>query len=167
MGEVSPLNELYNRFSDKGFEFLTVYVREPHPGENYHEHRTWEEKVRYACDCREQDGIRTKLVIDDLEGTMHQAYGEMPNMVYMIGKDGRVVYKSMWTHHGEIEAMLESLVLLDQAAEQGTRLRSSYTEKISFVPGYAPEISAKVLGRAGTKAASDFRAAIGGPRPGV
>jgi hypothetical protein len=89
VGEVSPLNEHYNRYGDKDFEFLTVYVREPHPGERYHEHGTWEQKVQYACECREQDGIRTRLVFDDLEGTMRRAYGEMPNMVYIIGKDGR------------------------------------------------------------------------------
>jgi hypothetical protein len=43
VGEVSPLNEHYNRYGDKDFEFLTVYVREPHPGERYHEHGTWEQ----------------------------------------------------------------------------------------------------------------------------
>jgi hypothetical protein len=167
VGEVSPLNQLYERFRERGFEFYTVYVREPHPGEHYHEHRSWEQKVRYACECREQDGIQTRLLVDDLDGTVHRAFGEMPNMVYIIGKDGRIVYKSMWTHHGEIEAMLESLVQLDEAAEKGLRLRSSYTEKVSFVPGYAPEISARVLGRAGPKAAEDFRGAIGGARPGA
>jgi hypothetical protein len=32
-------------------------------------------------------------VIDDLEGTMRRAYGEMPNMVYIIGKDGRLTMR--------------------------------------------------------------------------
>ena len=41
MGEVSPLNKLYADYRDKGFEFLTVYVREPHPGENYTEHHSY------------------------------------------------------------------------------------------------------------------------------
>ena len=110
---------------------------------------------------REQDGIKTRLLIDDLEGTMHRAYGEMPNMVYIVGKDGRIVYKSMWTHHDEIESMIKTLLMAEEAAAQGKRLRSSYTEKISFVPGYAPEVSAAVLGRAGPKAITDFRSALG------
>jgi hypothetical protein len=75
VGEVSPLNELYERFRDKGFEFFTVYVREPHPGENHHEHRSYEQKVQYACDWREQGGIKTTLVIDDLEGDVDQPRG--------------------------------------------------------------------------------------------
>ncbi len=155
------MNRLCERFRDKGFEFLTIYVREPHPGEHYHEHRDWRQKVQYACECREQDDIRTRLLVDDLEGTVHRAYGEMPNMVYIVAKDGRIVYKSMWTHHGEIEAMLESMVQLDEAAAKGMRLRASYTEKISYVSGYAPELSARVLGRAGPKALADFQAAFG------
>ena len=158
------MNRLQEQYADRGFEFLTVYVREPHPGEHYHEHRSWEQKLDYARQCREEDGIHTRMVIDDLEGTMHRAYGEMPNMVYIVGKDGRVVYKSMWTHHAEIEAMIQSLLEMEEAASKGLRLRSSYTEKISYVAGYAPEISAKVLGRAGPKASADFQAALGGPR---
>ncbi|MDE3076957.1 MAG: hypothetical protein KGJ86_16190, partial [Chloroflexota bacterium] len=62
MGEVSPLNELNARFREKGFQFFTIYVREPHPGENYHEHHSWEQKLSYARDCREQDGIDTTLL---------------------------------------------------------------------------------------------------------
>jgi hypothetical protein len=139
-------------------------VREPHPGENYQEHHSIEQKFDYARQSREQDGIETPIIIDDLDGAMHRAYGEMPNMVYLIGKDGKIVYKSMWTHHSEIEAMIETLLEVETAGEKGIRMRSSYTEKIAFVAGYAPEISAKVLGRAGPKAASDFQMAIGGPR---
>ena len=139
-------------------------MREPHPGENYHEHHTIEQKFDYARQNREQDNIETPILVDDLDGAMHQAYGEMPNMVYIIGKDGKVVYKSMWTHHDEVEAMIQTLLQFEEAAAKGVRMRASYTEKISYVAGYAPEISQKVLGRAGPKASADFQAAIGGPR---
>jgi hypothetical protein len=160
VGEVSPLTELYERYRDKGFEFLTIYVREPHPGEHYHEHRSWEEKVAYARDCREQDGIRNPLLVDDMTGTVHRTYGEMPNMVCVVAKDGRIVYRSMWTDHVEIESVLDGLVRLDEATEQGIRLRPSYTEKLSFGGGYGRAISAKVLARAGPKAAFDMEAAF-------
>lgn len=112
------------------------------------------------------DGIETTMLVDDLEGTMHRAYGEMPNMAYIIGKDGRIVYKSMWTDHADIEAMIQTLLSVEDAAAQGIRTRASYTERISYVTGYGSEISSKVLGRAGPKAISDFQSALGGPRPG-
>lgn len=114
MGEVSPLNELYRRYCDQGFEFFTVYVREPHPGEHYGPHRDFEQKLQFARDCREQDGIQTKLLVDDLEGTVHRAYGSMPNMIYIIDKNGRITYKAMWTDHEEIASVLSNLVLADE-----------------------------------------------------
>jgi len=141
-------------------------VREPHPGEHYTEHRSWEQKLRYARECREQDGIETTMIVDDLEGTMHRAYGEMPNMAYIIGKDGRVAYKAMWTNHAEIEAMIQTLLDVEDAVAKGIRTRASYTERISYVTGYTPELSSHVLARAGPKAITDFQNAIGGPRPG-
>ncbi|MDE3077770.1 MAG: hypothetical protein KGJ86_20305 [Chloroflexota bacterium] len=157
------MNRLHAEYRDKGFEFLTIYVREPHPGEHYHEHRSWDEKVRYARDCREQDGIQNPLLVDDLEGTVHRAYGELPNMVFVVAKDGRVVYKAMWTNHDEIRAVLENLVLLDEMTAQGKRLRPSYAEKIDFVQAeYAGGVREKVFARAGGKAWADYRAAFGG-----
>ena len=37
----------------------------------------------------------------------------MPNMVYIIDKQGKVVYKAMWTDHTEIETVLENLVMAE------------------------------------------------------
>ena len=79
MGEVSPLNEMYRNYRDKGFEFLTIYVREPHPGEHYGPHKDFEQKLEYAKHCRDQDGIENPLLVDDLDGTVHQLYGVLPN----------------------------------------------------------------------------------------
>ena len=158
------MNQLYEKFRDKDVEVFTVYVREPHPGENYHEHRSYEEKVKYACDCRDQDGIKTRLVIDDMDGIMHRAYGEMPNMVYIIGKDGRIFYKAMWTNHEEIESVLEGLVSFTEASEAGARRMPFYSERLSFRGGYNSGNGVDVLERAGAKAKGDFARAIPGPR---
>ena len=163
MGEVSPLNALYARFRDKGFEFLTVYVREPHPGEGYTHHKSWEQKLQYAVECRAQDGIANPLVIDDLEGTVHRAFGLMPNMVYIVDKGGKVAYKAMWTDHGEIEAVLENLVLADELEARGVRVKASYTEKVNYIPAtYDPGLRERVFGRAGPKSWEDYRQAFGG-----
>jgi hypothetical protein len=162
VGEVSPLNELYGRYGDKDFEFFTVYVREPHPGEHYTHHESWEQKLQYARHCRSQDAIRTRLLVDDLEGTVHQLYGIMPNMVYIVDRDGRVAYKAMWTDHAEIEAVLENLVLADRLRAEGVRMKTSYTEKINYIPAtYDPSLREKVFGRAGSKSWEDYRKAFG------
>ena len=161
MGEVSPLNRLYPQFRGKGFEFFTIYVREPHPGEHYHEHRTWEEKVQYARDCRAQDAIETPLLVDDLNRAVHRAYGEMPNMVYIVDKQVKIVYKALWTDPAEIESVLDNLVMAEEMAARGVRVRPSYTEKLSYVAGYGQEVREKVLIRAGPKARHDLDTAFG------
>ena len=158
MGEVSPLNELYKRYRDQGFEFFTVYVREPHPGENYGPHKTWEQKLQAAKDCRQQDEIQNPLIVDDLDGTMHRAYGSMPNMIYIVDKNGKVAYKAMWTDHEEIESVLENLVLADQLQSKGVRVKPSYTEKINYIPAqYAGGLREKVFDRAGPQAWQDYQ----------
>jgi hypothetical protein len=158
VGEVSPLNELYRRYRHEGFEFFTIYVREPHPGEQYGAHKTWEEKLKFANDCREQDSILNPLLIDDLEGTVHRLYGLMPNMIYIVDKNGQIAYKAMWTDHEEIASVLENLVLADALQSRGVRLKPSYTEKINYIPAeYAGGLREKVFNRAGGKAWADYQ----------
>ena len=163
MGEVSPLNELYRRYRDQGFEFFTIYVREPHPGENYGAHESWEQKVKFARDCREKDGIETLMLVDDIQGTVHRSYGSMPNMVYIIDKNGRIAYKAMWTDHEEITSVLANLVLADELQSRGVRVKPSYTERINYIPAeYAGGLREKVFNRAGPKACADYQNVFGG-----
>jgi len=163
VGEVSPLNELYRRYSDLDFEFFTIYVREPHPGENYGAHRSWEQKLEYARDCRAQDGIQTQLLVDDLQGTVHLAYGSLPNMVYLVDKGGKIVYKAMWTDHEEIAAVLANLALADQLQAKGLRVKPSYTERVSYIPAdYAGGLRDQVFDRAGSKAWEDYKKVFSG-----
>jgi hypothetical protein len=163
VGEVSPLNRLYASYRDHGFEFLTIYVREPHPGESFHEHKSWEDKLDYARRCRAEDGIQNPLLVDGLDGAVHQLYGVLPNMVYIVDKQGKIAYKAMWTDHAEIEAVLRNLVLAGELTAQGVRLKPSYTEKINYIPAeYAEGVREKVFGRAGAKAWEDYRRTFGG-----
>ena len=138
---------------------MTIYVREPHPGENYPAHATWEQKLQFAKDCREQDGIQNPLLVDDLDGTVHRRYGTLPNMIFLVDRNGTVAYKAMWTDHEEIAAVLANLALADGLQSQGIRLKPSYTEKINYVPAeYAGGLREKVFGRAGDQAWSDYQA---------
>ncbi len=162
MGEVSPLNAMYRHYRDQGFEFFTVYVREPHPGENYGPHRDFEQKLAYARKCREEDGIENPVLVDDLAGTVHRLYGALPNMVHIVSKEGRIVYKAMWTHHDEIRTVLDNLVAADGLRARGVRLKPSLTEKVHFIPAqYAGGLREKVFDRAGPQASEDYRRTFG------
>jgi hypothetical protein len=163
VGEVSPLNELYRRHRDQGFEFFTIYVREPHPGEHYGPHGDFEQKLKFARDCREQDGIESPILVDEIDGRMHRSYGSMPNMIYIVDKNGRIAYKAMWTDHQEIASVLVNLVVADELQAQGVRVKPSYTERINYIPAeYAGGLREKVFGRAGPKAWADYEKVFAG-----
>jgi hypothetical protein len=156
VGEVSPLNALAAQYRDRGFELLTVYVREPHPAERYGPHRTFAQKLQYARDCAAQDDVRTRLVVDDLAGAMHRAYGALPNMVYVLDREGRVVYKAMWTDHEELGAVLANLAWADEQQARGIRVKPSYVERLAYVPAtYADGVRERVFERAGPQASRD------------
>jgi len=83
-----------------------VYTREAHPGEHVGPHDSFEAKLANARLLRDEIGIRRPILVDDLEGTAHHAYGLLPNMNWVVGRGGRIVYKSDWTSADNVEAFL-------------------------------------------------------------
>ena len=97
---------LQNKFPD--VEFLLIYVREAHPGARLGPHQSDEQKIERAEKLKTFYNEPLKILIDDLEGTMHRAYGELPNVVYVIDPDGKVIYRSDWAFPKRIEKVLEN-----------------------------------------------------------
>ena len=86
--------------------FFVVYTREAHPGEHVGHHRTFEDKLANARLLRDEIGIRRPILVDDLGGTTHRAYGLLPNMTWVIARGGRIVYKADWTSADNVDAFL-------------------------------------------------------------
>lgn len=119
-------------FADKGFAFLFVYTREAHPGENYGPHRSMEQKIAHARAFREHCHIERPILVDDLVGTGHRLYGELPNMTYLIGRGGRVLFRSNWTDAPTIEFMIHYLVNVRARRREGERLAPFYAEFVGY-----------------------------------
>jgi hypothetical protein len=86
-----------------------VYTREAHPGENVPGHDSLASKLACARLLREETGIGRDILVDALAGTVHRAYGLMPNMTWVIDRGGRVAYKGNWTSAANVEAFLGRL----------------------------------------------------------
>ena len=115
MGEVPPLTELYERYQSRDFAFFIVYVREAHPGENFPHHTSFEQKLAHADKLRTLEKVhKIPILIDDMQGTTHKAYGLLPNMIYLIDRQGTVVYKSDWSDVDEMDGMCAGLLRLDE-----------------------------------------------------
>lgn len=86
--------------------FFLVYVREAHPGERRGPHKSKEDKISAARTLKPRYGENRRILVDDLEGDFHRAYGSMPNVVYIIRPDGTVHYRCNWATPDAIRTAL-------------------------------------------------------------
>lgn len=108
VGNINPMNALAQDFAD--VEFLTLYTREAHPGERIGAHKTLADKVKRAEETQERFEEQRTLLIDDMEGTAHLAYGAFPDMIYMIAPDGTVAFRGKWNNAKTVQKVLQNLV---------------------------------------------------------
>ena len=75
----------------------------------------WNKSWRTLARCATLEQIQEiPILVDDFAGTMHRAYGLLPNMTYLIDRDGIVVYKSDWGDAQELDGVCASLVRVDE-----------------------------------------------------
>ncbi len=91
--------------------FVDVTTRQAHPGPKAPPYQSFAEKAADARRYQEQEGIPWPVLVDDLEGTVHQVYSGLADPTYIIDAEGRIAYFNTWTHapnlHKAIEALLE------------------------------------------------------------
>jgi hypothetical protein len=90
-------------------QFLVLYVREAHPGQKVAQHKTEADKLQRAQGLKADFGESRTILIDDLAGTAHKIYGEFPNSVFVIGKDGAIVFRSDWNDVAAVRKVLRRL----------------------------------------------------------
>ncbi|MBO9464177.1 hypothetical protein J7443_02960 [Tropicibacter sp. R15_0] len=123
--------------------FAVLYVREAHPGSKIPAHITQGDKASCAATLV-ADGENRRVLVDDIAGRVHQAYGGYPNSVFIINRHGCVVYAVDWNNPAVTGRAIELLKAGKPAA-----LRAWFKP----VP---PKVSLKVLGEGGKGSMSDF-----------
>jgi len=93
--KIEAMNDLAAEYGDE-VDFYVVYTREAHPGNRYHRHTSFEQKCQHARDAKRTESVNRGVLVDDLEGTMHRAYGSLPNSAYLVGGDGVVAHQADW-----------------------------------------------------------------------
>ena len=86
--------------------FLIVYILEAHPSDVWQMQSNVKDKVVFASPKDEQEralvagacitrlGIKLPAVLDGFDNTVEKAYTGWPDRLYLIGRDGKVAYKS-------------------------------------------------------------------------
>ena len=130
--------------------FAVLYVREAHPGTKLQTHTSAEDKHRNARMLAEKDGEGRRILVDDFEGHAHRAYGAFPNSVFIINRNGCVVWASDWNNP---QAAAEALAALTAGRPA--------TNQAVFKP-VPPSVSFRILRRAGGHALRDFLVGLPG-----
>jgi hypothetical protein len=90
--------------------FIDVLIRQEHPGERRGPYRTYEEKVASAREYEREEGIEWTVLVDDLAGTVHEAYGGAAAPVYLIDATGRVAFYGVLAHAPTLKRAIDELL---------------------------------------------------------
>jgi glutathione peroxidase-family protein len=149
------IRSLYARYKNKGFEFLLIYTKEPHPGENIAQPTTMEERVKNAIRLKQEEKVNFSILIDTPDNAVRNAYRGWANGIFVINKDGVLVFRSSWTHGPELAQVLYDLHTWEKAQARNELVRVCYSERLVGLLRNK-KISASVHRRAGPQAAQDF-----------
>jgi len=149
-------------FAPHGIQFVFLYTREAHPGENFPAHRSLEQKIENARDMILRCEIERPMLVDDLQGTVHDAYGRLPNMTYIVGAGGAILYRASWTDPVTIRIALERLIADAAERARQTTLTPYYLEwSPQRVNARLPFLE-NLLTIAGPRAVEEFIAGMAG-----
>ena len=102
--------------------FYAVYIQEAHPTDIWQMKSNIKDNVLFASPKNEEErafvagacvrklGIKFPAVIDGFDNTTEVAYTGWPDRLYLIGSDGKVVYKSKPGPFGFKPADLEAAI---------------------------------------------------------
>lgn len=148
-GQSNKMNELSK--TNVNFNFLLLYVREAHPGKIINAHNSINEKCELANRLHHEDKIENrKIIIDDINGTVHNALGALPNMVFMIDINGIVIFKENWNNAKALEI----------AIKKYNSTKQPFQQKWSMLPFPNIPVEYRVFKRAGWDAGFDFILAL-------
>ena len=103
---VKRFGKLIDKYPD--VEWLMVYVREAHPGEKAGQAKSIEEKIGYAKRNRDDYNEPRKIVVDSVDGKWHHDWGLLPNTVYVINPEGKVIYRADWSFAHNVDRVLQN-----------------------------------------------------------
>lgn len=148
------MDRLADRYADRAVRSVFVYTREAHPGENYRHHQSMDDKRRHARTFLANSQVRRRILLDDLAGTAHRAYGLLPNMTWIMGRGGLIHYKSAWTNAQDVEDALAGVIDF-----QANRAKHGWVAYYSERTAWSPRDLAlfkQGLERAGPQAVADY-----------
>ncbi len=143
------IQELHDEFGDR-VEFVMLYVREAHPGENFSQAETMEDKLESARALEEFYGIDWTVAVDNVAGDLHRSLDPKPNAAYLADGSGNILFRSLWA--ADYDALHQAL---DDAASGRAMISTQSTKLLGPVVRAMGRVQ-EVMERGGPQAVSDL-----------
>jgi peroxiredoxin len=159
---IDGLKDLAEEFAGKGVQFLFVYGREAHPGEQMPAHRAIEDKIDAARILEDEEELDFPVLVDELNGRVHRKYGTLPNATFIIDRSGRIAFRSLASRPEPLGEALEEL--LDRQSERGLDHNIVCGGEDTTIPSLRRFVRVyQALERGGDASISNFRREMGMP----
>jgi hypothetical protein len=145
-------------YADRGLQSVFIYTREAHPGEHYPAHTSFEQKMQHARDFKKHVALTRTILVDDLDGTTHRAFGTLPNMTYILNSAHTIVFRANWTDPLTLRFALDYHFGVLDRRRSGLRQNPFYVEMHGF-RWVDDEAFFEGLNLAGAQAVADFQRA--------
>jgi hypothetical protein len=98
------LHRIYDTYKDRA-NFLTVYISEAHPDDEwqmdsnrkdamvYKQPKSDDERKKMAAILVDRLKYRVPVALDPIDGRAEKTFAAWPERIYIIGRDGRVMFK--------------------------------------------------------------------------
>jgi AhpC/TSA family len=149
------IRSLYTCHRQKGFNFFLIYSRETHPGEYIPQTTSMDERRKNALRLRDEEKVNFPILLDSFDNRVRNLYHGWSNGIFVVNKDGVLVFKSAWTYGPEVAQLLKDLYAWERAEARNELVRFCYSERIVGLLR-DKKISSSVHRRAGPQAAQDF-----------
>lgn len=152
------MNELWRVFRSRDVDFVLLYVKESHPAENYPHHTSMEQKLAFAEDLQRLEKPAFPILIDNLDGDIHRRYGPRPVSLFVIHKNGLLVFRSTTAHPAQLRAFLTELMEWDEAVRKDPEHSFTHTVYTEYLVDHKVDEGEhyRVYERAGPKAFEDY-----------
>jgi hypothetical protein len=133
------LEELKRRYGSR-VEFFGIYVREAHPTDGWRmesndregicvaQPKTDEERSAVAARSCQVLNMSMPLLVDKIDDRVGHLYSGMPDRLYLIGRDGRVMYKSGRGPFGFKPGELEQSIIMHLLDLQSPQKKQPFTD---------------------------------------
>jgi len=148
------LKQLHAELGDE-IDFVMINTREAHPGENFTQPATPDEKLDHARALKQLYDLPWSVVTDDIEGSLHRALDPKPNSAFIVDSSGIIVFRSLWaSDQSAIRSAVVSVIA-------GRRPKKAQSQRLIGPVARAMGRVQEVMDRAGPQAVKDLW--LGGP----